>query len=137
MDQGDDGISYNVEWRNVLKCKMPFCLKQKSQKRNWNKIRNLFIINRRNYMKHRYSLLETRGLENHEAYLTIVITVIIIVNAIICYHQIICWISVRQYIQLSLVEECSYKYVGSGRFFCFACEINILQHYLLASLYNL
>ena len=50
MDQQNDGRFYNIERWNVLKHEMPFCIKQKSQKRNWNKIRNLLMMNKQNLL---------------------------------------------------------------------------------------
>ena len=34
-------------------------------------------------------------------------------------------------------EHGTHEYAGCNRSFCFSCERNLLQHYFLASLYNL
>ena len=34
-------------------------------------------------------------------------------------------------------EHGTHEYAGCNRSFCFSCERNLLQHYLLASLHNL
>ena len=65
----------------------------------------------------------------------------VFINMIICYHLIIGCVSSRNYI-LGLSFSCATGhssicvFLRCGRFLCFECETNILQHYHLSSLDN-